>query len=488
MRIVRTAGELDDAVAAAQREAASAFGDGTVFVERYVERGRHIEIHIFADQHGNCVSLFERECSIQRRHQKIVEESPSPAVDERLRAQMGAAAVAAARAVGYVGAGTVEFLLAPDGGFYFLEMNTRLQVEHPVTELVTGLDLVGLQISVAEGAPLPEAAMHPTITGHAIEVRLCAEDPAAGYLPQTGRLSTFDVRTGPHVRLDTGVESGSNIPPYYDSMIAKVVAWGPDRIAAARRLAGALDEARIHGVTTNRQQLINVLRHPDFLSGEFDTGFLERNPCTEPPATDPTHAAIAAALALRAARHAVAPVLERLPAGWRNVQSQDQLIEFDVDGNSHIAAGYRFARSGRLSRVTINGEPVEVDATNISDSAVSLTSDGVTFRHLVSIDGNRVYVDGPMGSWSLTVVERFPLPDDAGLAGSLVAPMPGSILRVLVTVGELVSPGQPLVVLEAMKMEHQVVAPAAGTVTRVLVESGTQVVTAQPLLIVEGNS
>ncbi len=488
MRIVRSADELAAAVEAAQREAAAAFGDGTVFVERYVERGRHVEIQVFADQHGQCVSLFERECSIQRRHQKIVEESPSPAVNEALRAEMGAAAVAAAQAVGYVGAGTVEFLLAPDGRFYFLEMNTRLQVEHPVTELVTGLDLVAMQIRVAEGAPLPPAAMEPTISGHAIEVRLCAEDPAAGYLPQTGRLARFEIARLDNVRVDTGVESGSAVPPYYDSMIAKVVAWGATRAEAARTLTQALAGARLHGITTNRDQLLQVLRHPEFLVGDIDTGFLERNPCTMRDGDGHRLAAVAAALAEQAAHRASATALASLPSGWRNVPSQDQTAGFESLGGEVFAVGYRFDRSGAVERIRVNDETLDLSARSVSTSSVVLVHRGQTLRFAVSLDAGHAFVDSADGSWTLRRVERFPLPDAAGLAGSLVAPMPGAILRVLIAIGQTVRPGQPLVVLEAMKMEHQVTAPSGGVVSQVLVAPGEQVTTGQTLLVVEGNS
>ena len=488
MRIVRSEAELAGAVEAAAREAESDFGDGTVFVERYVERGRHIEIQMFADQHGNCVSLFERECSIQRRHQKIVEESPSPAVDEVLRAEMGAAAVAAARSVGYVGAGTVEFLLAPDGRFYFLEMNTRLQVEHPVTELVTGLDLVALQIAVAEGSPLPPAALHPTVNGHAIEVRLCAEDPAAGYLPQSGRVVDFDIPALANVRVDTGVMSGDDIPPYYDSMFAKVIAWAPTRSGAARLLAFALSSSRVHGVATNRDQLVQVLRHPEFLAGDIDTGFLERNPCTE--RVDGTHrlAAVAAALVGQARSREQVAVLPLVPSGWRNVTSQDQTVEFDIVGIGLVSVGYRFDRNGAVARLTVDGEPLGVTAGTPLTGSVLLTENGVSTRFHVRIGDQHAYVDSLEGSWTLRLVDRFPLPDSAGLAGSLVAPMPGSILRVLVETGQQVIPGQPLVVLEAMKMEHQVVAPSGGTVTQVLVAPGNQVSTGQALLVLEDKS
>ena len=285
MRIVREAGELADAVVSARREAESAFGDGTVYLERYLEGARHVEVQIFGDVHGNVVHLGERECSIQRRHQKIVEESPCTALDAKGRAAICDAAVAGGRAIGYVGAGTVEFLLAGDGRFYFLEVNTRLQVEHPVTEMVTGLDLVRMQIDVARGARLPRQEDLPLAHGHAIEVRLYAEDAEREYLPQTGTLQRFEIdsshrRTG--LRVDTGVESGSVVGVHYDPMLAKVIAWAPSRDEAAAKLARALERARIHGVRTNRRLLCGILRHSEFLSGRTDTGFLERNPADDP--------------------------------------------------------------------------------------------------------------------------------------------------------------------------------------------------------------
>ena len=280
MRLVTDPAELTEAVSAARREAAAAFGDGTVFLEHYVPDPRHVEVQILGDAHGNLVHLFERECSIQRRYQKIVEESPSPAVDGTLRAALTQAAVTAGRAVGYTGAGTVEFVLARDGSFYFLEMNTRLQVEHPVTEEVTGLDLVELQLRIAEGQPLPPEAREAAISGHAIEARLYAEDVAAGFLPVTGTLHRFAIPSGPGLRIDTGYRDGSRISPHYDAMLAKVIAHGRTRADAARRLARALQTAEIHGLTTNRDLLVAILREPDFLAGATDTGYLTRH---EPP-------------------------------------------------------------------------------------------------------------------------------------------------------------------------------------------------------------
>jgi acetyl/propionyl-CoA carboxylase alpha subunit len=383
-----------------------------------------------------------------------------------------------------VGAGTVEFLLAPDGRFFFLEMNTRLQVEHPVTELVTGLDLVALQIAVAEGASLPPEALNPQQRGHAIEVRLCAEDPAAGYLPQTGTLERFEFDGGPHVRLDSGVETGSVVPPYYDSMLAKLVAWGPTREAAARTLAAAVAGSRIHGVVTNRRQLVQILRHPEFLAGNIDTGFLERHPCTEAPAVDPAPAALAAALAVQAGHRCSARVLAAVPSGWRTVPSQDQRVDLAL-GEQPFAVTYRLDRRGALAHAAVDGAPMAAALDIATPEQVVLHLDGVRTLFRVHLTERHAEVDGPGGAWSFVRLPRFPLPDDAGLAGSLVAPMPGSILRVLAAVGDAVVPGQPLVVLEAMKMEHQVVAPRAGIVSALLVLPGDQVVIGQPLLVLE---
>jgi acetyl/propionyl-CoA carboxylase alpha subunit len=488
MRLVRDGDDLVAAVASARREAVAAFGDDTVFAERYVERPRHIEVQVLADAHGTTVHLFERECSIQRRHQKIVEESPSPFVDDRLRAALGDAAVRAAAAVGYVGAGTVEFVVAPDGAFFFLEMNTRLQVEHPVTELVTGLDLVRLQIQVAEGRPLPSDVTSARLHGHAIEARLYAEDPAHDHRPSPGRLHRFGVPASRGVRVDSGVESGSDISAHYDPMIAKVVAVGDDREDARRLLASALRRARLHGVVTNRDLLVAVLEHDEFVRGDIDTAFLDRHPPGDlvrgvEGERDVRSAAIAAAFAARAAATRERTVLRHVPAAFRNNPSQ--LVERRYDspiGELTVGLGW-----GARARVEVDGEPVDVRAAAVTAAdgtdVVSLVQGGVRRRFAVATYGDDVYVDGPAGCVVLRALPRFPSSAHALAAGSLVAPMPGTIVRIEAKEGAAVVAGQPLVVIEAMKMEHQIVAPAHGTVASVQVEVG-QPVDAGAVLVV----
>ncbi|MFI7576156.1 biotin carboxylase N-terminal domain-containing protein [Micromonospora sp. NPDC049497] len=493
MRVVRDAAELAEAVASARREAASAFGDGTVFIERYVERGRHVEVQILGDSHGTVVALGERDCSIQRRHQKIVEEAPA-VLPDGLRERLHEAAVAAGRAVGYVGAGTVEFLLAPDGDFHFLEMNTRLQVEHPVTEAVTGLDLVRLQILVAEGEPLPLATTPPT-EGHAIEARLCAEDPAQGYRPATGTLRRFAVpgvagEFSPTrgLRLDSGVVDGSTVGVHYDSMLAKLVAWGPTRAEAARTLAGALARAEFHGVTTNRDLLVRVLRSREFAAADVDTGFLERHPeVFEPllPADQLPLVALAGALASAAGRRASASVLAGLPSGWRNVPAFPQVTRF-TGPDGEIEARYRLDRRGALAEWSLpEGDPTPaVSVVEAAPDRVVLDVDGVRRAFRVHRVGSEVFVDGPDGAASLTELPRLPLPTAELAAGSLVAPLPGAVTRVHVTVGQRVAAGDLLLTLEAMKLEHPVLAPTDGVVAELPVPAGGQVDTGAVLAVV----
>ena len=484
MRVVGDAAGLVGAVEGARREAESAFGDGTVFLERFVGDPRHIEVQILGDTHGEVVHLFERECSIQRRYQKIVEESPSPVVDDALRAQLGAAAVAAGKAIGYTGAGTVEFVLDRDGGFFFLEVNTRLQVEHPVTELVTGLDLVELQLRVAEGEPLPPEVTGAAITGHAIEVRLYAEDVPAGFLPATGTLHRFRVPALPGVRVDSGVVDGSVVGTHYDPMLAKVIAHGRTRTDAARTLARALQRAEIHGVTTNRDLLVGILREPEFLTGRTDTGYLTRHDPAElssGAAAGAVHAA-AAALAAQAANRAAARVVGGLPSGWRNVGGLPQRVAYTL-GEQTLEVTYAFRRTGL--ELAVNGEPLPVRLLGATPDAVELVVDGVRRAYAVHRVPGWSFVDGPDGSAALAEVPRFHDPNAVAHAGSLLAPMPGGVVRVLATRGAAVTAGQPLVVLEAMKMEHTVAAPVDGIVAEIAVAPGDQVDTGQVLAVVE---
>jgi acetyl/propionyl-CoA carboxylase alpha subunit len=490
MRVVERPDELAEAVASAAREAHSAFGDGTVFLEPYISRPRHVEVQILGDTHGTVVHLFERECSIQRRHQKIIEECPSPVVTPALRTEMCTTAVAAANAIGYVGAGTVEFLLLPDGTFAFLEVNTRLQVEHPVTELVTGLDLVRLQLLVAEGHPLPPEVLDPPRRGHAIEVRLYAEDPTRSWQPSAGHLQRFSVPGGPGVRVDSGVEDGSEVSPYYDPMLAKVVAYGETRHEAARTLARALDTAQIHGVTTNRDLLVRILRHPEFLSGDIDTGFLQRHdPAVlgapkATPETEHLHA-LAAALAAQADRRRHATVLRGLPSGWRNVASQMQTASFTGRGDQ-IDVGYLFDRQNRCTSVTINAEPrSDIEVMTCDADAVELSVSGVVRHYLVHRGDATTWIDGPDGSTALTEVPRFALPGSTLAAGALVAPLPGTVVKVAVSVGDAVHAGDTLIAIEAMKMEHEVRAAVGGTVTEIHVAAGEQVQAGRLLVVLD---
>ena len=487
MRVVREQAGLAVALAQARREAASAFGDGTVFLEHYVDRPRHIEVQIFGDTHGDVVSLFERECSIQRRYQKIIEEAPSPAVSDTLRAELCDAAIAAGKAIGYVGAGTVEFVLGADGRFHFLEVNTRLQVEHPVTELVTGLDLVRVQLLVAEGGALPDEVRTARCTGHAVEARLYAEDVAAGFLPATGTLHTFAVPELPGVRVDAGVADGSEVGVYYDAMLAKVIAHGATRDQACRRLARALAEARIHGLVTNRELLVGILREPEFRAGRIDTGYLDRHDpqrlARSWPAADaePVHA-VAAALAGQAERRARATVLATAPSGWRNVPGAAQQVTFHCGGRD-VDVRYRLT----AARVT-----AEVDRVPLPDfvlrsaepGRVVLDVSGVRREVTVRRIGETSYVDSSLGSSVLIEQPRFPEPGSAAAPGSLLAPMPGTVVHVPVEIGTWVRAGAPVVVLEAMKMEHTVTAPHDGLVSELPVKPGQQVDVATVLAVV----
>jgi propionyl-CoA carboxylase alpha chain len=527
MRIVRRLAGLPDALAAAASEAGSAFGDPAVFCEPYVQRGRHIEVQVLADADGVVWTVGERECSIQRRHQKIIEEAPSPLVERTpgMRERLFDAARLAASAIGYVNAGTVEFLADETGRFWFLEMNTRLQVEHPVTECTTGLDLVSLQLQIAAGRSLPPAP--PPARGHAIEARLYAEDPASDWQPQSGTLHAFALAGSPVefevggapgsagsagpagsagaagpagpagpagdgagveratvampvLRLDSGVVSGSHVGVSYDPMLAKVIAWAPDRELAAAVLCRALATARIHGLTTNRDLLVRVLRHPAFRAGQTDTAFLDTHGLAElaaPLAGDDAAqlSAIAAALADVAARQRDARVLGGLPPGWRNVPSQLQRTRYlghDI--------GYRIERSGLVVE-----DRDDVRLLSMRPDRVELEVAGVRRAFEVAAYDGLVCVDSSLGAVMLIPEARFGDPAAHVAAGSLLAPMPGTVVRIAVAVGDQVTAGQPLLWLEAMKMEHLIAAPAAGIVAELPVGSGQQVEVGSVLAVVK---
>ncbi|MFF8300035.1 biotin carboxylase N-terminal domain-containing protein [Streptomyces globisporus] len=487
MRVVRELDALSGELLAAAAEAASAFGDGEVFAEPYVERGRHVEVQVMADAHDTVWALGTRDCSLQRRHQKVIEEAPAPGLDDALCDRLHEAALAAARAVGYRGAGTVEFLVSAEGRPYFLEMNTRLQVEHPVTEAVFGLDLVALQLRVAEGEPLP-APEPPQPSGHAVEARLYAEDPARDWQPQTGTLLTLEVPEGPGLRLDTGYTGGDPIGVHYDPMIAKVIARAPARAEAVRLLARALESARIHGPVTNRDLLVRSLRHPDFAAARLDTGFYDRHlaDLTAPGAGtgDPASAALAATLA-QAVRGASAggPAPARFGA-WRNVTSQPQRKRYrsEPDGTEHEVA-YRTSRTGVP-------EPHEAPGTRVLTAApdrVTLEVNGVTRHFTVSTHAERVHVDAADASYTFTALPRFTDPATHTAPGSLLAPMPGTVVRLAegLAAGVPVEAGQPLIWLEAMKMEHRILAPASGTLTALHSAPGHQVEVGALLAVVQ---
>ncbi len=475
MRVVRDLADLEREVAAAGAEAGSAFGDGTVFLEPFVEHGRHVEVQVVGHD-GGVLVLGDRDCSLQRRHQKVVEESPAPALPEATRAALARAAAAAAAAIDYRGVGTVEFLYDPAADrFFFLEMNTRLQVEHPVTELVHGVDLVELQLAVAEGRPIDAQAL-PEPRGHAVEVRLYAEDPSAEYQPQSGTLTTFEIPGGDGVRVDAGYAAGDAVSTHYDAMLAKVVVHAPTRSQAARQLAGVLRRARIHGVRTNRDQLVAALTSPAFLDEVLSTRFLLDHPPAPRSAPD-QGAAVAAALAIAERARGWRTVQRGIPVGWRNVAATTRRTDFEGD----VSVSWEGTRDGYV----VEGLVVRT----ASATSVVLETDGVARAYELVVTGladrEVVDVDGPGGHVRLVRVPRFLDPADQVASGSLLAPMPGSVVRVLVEQGQQVSTGDPVLVLEAMKMQHTVSAPHAGTVVRLDVVTGAQVASGAVLAVVE---
>lgn len=475
MRRVNDPADLEAAVAGATREASSSFGNGTVYLERLLEHALHIEVQILGDRHGSVIHLGERDCSVQRRHQKVIEETPAAGLDPTLRDRILAAGVDAATAVGYTGAGTVEFLVDPAAGaFFFLEMNTRLQVEHPITEAVTGFDLVRCQIEIAEGGAVPPQASI-TFSGHAVEARLYAEDPAAGHVPSPGFVHRFEIPTVPNIRVDAALDTGGDVPGFYDPLLAKVIAHAATREEAIRLLRRSLQRSRIHGITTNRDQLTSILAHRDFVTGTADTTFLDRNLAETLPVRDPAvdgRHAVVAALAAQATARDRAAVLGSLPSGFRNVPTQPQRRVFSTAG-VEIAVDYRFTRDGL--ELAVDGRELETRLHKARPDRVDIEIDGIRRSYLVDQIDSVFFVDGSDGSSELHDVARFPEPGQDPDDHSLLAPMPGSVVAVHVSIGDDVQIGDPLVTLEAMKMEHTVTAIATGRVTAIAAAVGDHV-------------
>jgi len=486
MRIVEAEAELATSVAAAERESAAAFGDGRVFLERYLRAPRHVEIQILGDRHGNLVSCFERECSIQRRHQKIIEESPSPALDPALREAMGLVALTVARAIGYSSAGTVEFLLDGDRSFFFLEVNTRLQVEHPVTEAVTGLDLVREQLRIAQDEPLGFEQGDLSLTGHAIEARVYAEDPERDFLPQSGRLVAWEEPSDPPARFESGVEAGSEVSSHFDPMLAKVIVHAGTREEAALRLARVLERHRAHGIKTNIDFLVATLRHEAFLAGDTTTDFIARHVPARSSALDPAdlrRAAVAAALAAQARRRERATVLEDVPSGWRNNPSAPQRLGFRARGED-LEIGYLRRRDGAFDYEA--GEArgsARVHA--FTGDAIDLEVDRVRRCYRLARAGDDHWLHDGLREVHLRELPRFPRPEREQVRGGYLAPMPGRVVEIRVAPGDAVTAGQVLLVLEAMKMEHRILCAADGVVRELRVEVGLQVGADDVLLVIE---
>ncbi len=487
MRVVESESALGEAVDGARREARAAFGDDTIFLERWLSTSRHVEIQVLGDTAGNVVHCFERECSVQRRHQKIIEEAPSPAVTPGLRKKMGAAAVAAARAIGYTSAGTVEFLL--DGEeFWFLEMNTRLQVEHPVTEEITGLDLVREQILIAQGDSLSFTQDDLIINGHAIEARIYGEDPVNDFLPTSGPVLLFERSKVADARFDSGIETGSNVGIEFDPMLAKVIVHAPTRSEASLRLARVLETTRIQGLITNRDFLVNVLRNPSFLAGDTTTDFIERVTPSRgrtPARGEIIEAGIAAAMFAQSERRARSNTLKRIRSGWRNSIMPPELIEYTI-GDEELTLEYQ-SRSNGSFLAMVDDQELEVFVKSREGQQLTMEIEGRLVTCTVTADGDRWITHGPAGQIELTELPRFPDLDRAGLTGGLTAPMPGNVVETYVSSGDEVEQGQLLLVLEGMKMEHRITAPNPGLITDLLVGKGDQVANGELLVVLSEN-
>ena len=474
MKLVSEEAELTDAIASARRESESAFGDGTLLVEKYIERPRHIEIQILVDHHGHALHLFERECSIQRRHQKVIEEAPSVALDDATRASMGEAAIKIANAIGYTNAGTVEFIVDATGAFYFLEVNTRLQVEHPVTECITGLDLVEQQILIAQGQSLAMSQAQLQIDGAAIEARLYAEDPDNRFLPKTGTVVQWAEPTLRGVRFDSGVQAGSEVGIHYDPMLAKVIAHGPDRTTAIRRLIAALKQLRVSGLVTNRDFLVSVLAHPAFAEGALHTHFIEEHAesLKGEHTIEARDRALIVATLFDHEQRKVGRALD-IPSGWRNNFHTEQSVDYKV-GADEVPVSYRALRDGRF-HIHVGDCTKEAKLVVLDGGALTVQIDDHRFTGHCVREGNLRHVHALGRSIVAEVLPRFPDSSGSQVPGGCVAPMPGKIIDVRVAEGAGVVAGDVLIVMEAMKMEHAVKAPHTGVVQSLAVEQGEQV-------------
>jgi 3-methylcrotonyl-CoA carboxylase alpha subunit len=495
MRIVARKPDFEGALKAAKREAQSSFGDERVLVERYLERPRHIEVQVFGDGKGNVVHLFERDCSVQRRHQKVLEEAPAPGMTPERRREMGEAAVAAARAIGYSSAGTIEFIAEQDGRFYFMEMNTRLQVEHPVTEMITGLDLVELQLRVASGEPVPLLQADFSFRGHAIEARIYAEDPARDFLPSTGKLLhvAFPAQ-GPGVRVDTGVQTGAEITPWYDPMIAKLIVHAADRDGALARLRRALGEVEIAGVKTNVAFLRRIVGSGAFVRAELDTGLIERNRTDVFPPEKPVSRELLAAAAFAELAEEERSGRERAASsgdphspwhrvdGWRLNEDSHHDFVF-LEGETAHPVRMRFAEAGL--RLVIEGKEHAFAGEALDSGALSIRLEGRVFKARAVREGSDWHVFAHGEHRRLALREALPMEDSDPRSGSLSAPMPGRIIQVMSQRGEAVKKGQALLILEAMKMEHTITAPADGVVKEVHYSPGEQVLEGAELITLE---
>jgi geranyl-CoA carboxylase alpha subunit len=476
MRIVARAEQLESALASARREAAQAFGSDELILERAILQPRHVEIQVVGDTHGNIIHLGERECSIQRRHQKVIEETPSPALTPELRQRMGETAVSAAKAVNYTNAGTVEFLLDENGDFYFLEMNTRLQVEHPVTEMVTGIDLVAWQIAIAEGKLLPLTQEQVTMRGHAIEARIYAENPANDFLPVTGDVLLWQEPKGDGIRVESGLLPQDSVSIHYDPMLAKLVAWGEDRETAVRRLLRALQTTTLFGLTTNIAFLQDILRQPAFQSGDLSTHFIDQHlPDWQPPTGDLDTALIAASLA----QYSQHPQLSTTVGYWRNNPNSPLIYRYSMNQEQiDVRLTPSRHQPHTFNAIIQNGTPFTIHNSQfiIQNSVISFTLNNHRQTLPLILTETHAWIQTGTGTVVLEIVPLLPEPHlSAAAAGSLRAPMPGSVLAVLVEVGERVSEGQPLMKLEAMKMEHTIRTAADGIVEAIYYHEGDTV-------------